>query len=515
MLRKKKGTKKIKPWKIIVIAVVLIVGIRFAAGVFMGSKELIPSVDTAEAVKGTITSTLETSGTIASELTRVYASPVNAQIGEVPVKAGLVVKKGEYLISYDTSSLQKSYDIAELQAKAEEATSNATLAKSSESAADFAASDSDVKSLQGQVDAVNAEIAGLQAQLTENEIASNNNAAINSEISSLSAEAEGIASKISLLEQKKGTNKISDGEREQLKQLKAEKEEKDNQIGAKKSLLRNPAEIANNMTNLQAQLTQKNAQLSNLQGRLSEAQSKKSAAEAGILSASAKENISYSKQASKLTLERSASDLSKAKAGIAADFDGIVTQVSASAGTIATEGMPLVTLASASDICVDIFVSKYNLMNLKIGQSATVEFQEKEYKGIVDNISKVAEKKESGSAMVTVKIHIENPDDALILGLDAKVTVDLGSAENVLIVPVTAVNTDKTGDFVYAVEQNAVVKKYVTTGMSSKEEIEIKDGLEQGEKVITTVDSSITEGMAVTETMQGDTEAVLMTEAAE
>ena len=117
--------------------------------------------------------------------------------------------------------------------------------------------------------------------------------------------------------------------------------------------------------------------------------------------------------------------------------------------------------------------------------------------------------------MVTVKIHIENPDENLILGLDAKVSINLGTAENVLTVPISAVNSDSEGDFVYTINDGFVEKKYVTAGMASTEEIEIKSGIEEGEKVITTVDSSIIEGMKVMENVQENLEAALTTEAAE
>lgn len=512
----RKPKKKIKAWKIIAVIAVLLIVIRIIAGVVSGGGEdMLPAVDTSEVTKGSITSTLDTSGTIASELTRVYASPVNAQVGDVPVVVGQNVKKGDYLLTYDTTSLQKSYDIAELQAKAENATSNDSLAKSNESASDMAASNSDINTLQSQIDTLNAEIASLQAQATGNEIASNNNTATNEEISRLQAELEKINAQITELETKKENNSLSDKEKETLKQLKKDKSSKEKEISKKQKSIKNTADIANNMTNIQAQLTQKNSQLADLQSKLAEAQSRNATAEAGVLSDAAKANINYTQQASKLTLEQTADDLSRAKAGVTADFDGIVTEVAASAGTMAAEGTALITLASSNDMCVEIPVSKYNLTNLKTDQKAKVTFQEKEYEGRISYISKIAEKGESGAAMVTVKVHIDTPDDNLIIGLDAKVSIGLGTAENVLMVPVSAVNSDTQGDFVYVVENNIVAKKYVTTGMASKEEMEIRSGIEEGEKVITTVDSSIMEGMTVTENQEQDTQAALSTEAAE
>ena len=502
-----KPKKKIKKWKIVVLVIVLLIVVRTVVGIVFGSgKDMLPAVDTAEAVKGEITSTLDTSGTIASEVTKVYASPVNAQVLDVPAEAGEKVQKGEYLLTYDTTSLQKSYDIAELQAKAENATSNDSLEKSKESAADMASSASDIASLQGQIDALNAEINSLQSQATNNELASNDNAAVNEKITKLQTELEGIKAQIASLEAKKEKEELSDKEAKNLKALNKEQKEKEKEIKKQQKSLNDTKSIANSQTTIQAQLTQKNSQLADLQSKLAEAQSKNTAAEAGVLSDAAKANIDYTKQAGKLTLEQTADSLSKAKAGIVADFDGIVTQVDTSAGSMAAEGSPLLTLASANDLCVEIPVSKYNLANIEIGQKATVTFQDKEYTGEVNYISKVAQKAESGAALVTVKVHIDTPDDDLVLGLDAKVKIDLGSVENVIKVPVSAVNSDTSGDFVYVVEDHIVVRKAVTTGMASKEEMEIKAGLSEGEKVITTIDATIIEGMQVTESTEQDTE---------
>lgn len=507
VVAERKPGKKIKPWKIVAVLIVLLLVIRFAVkAVTGGPANTLPAVETAEVVKGDITATLETSGTIVSEVTRVYASPVNAVVGEVPVEMGQTVKKGEYLLTYDTASLQKSYDIAQLQAKAEEATGNDTLAKSNESAADFASSTSDINTLQAQIDGLNAEIASLQAQASDKEKASNTNTSRQEKLTELKAVIEGLEAEITALEQKKAEKTITDKEKDKLDELKDKKKAKEKELRKKEEKIKDSSELANDMINIQSELTRKNNQLADLQSKLGEAQSINASAEAGILTDAAKANIDYNRQASKLTLEQSAEELSLAQAGVTADFDGIVTDVQASPGTMAAEGTALISLASSQDMCVEIPVSKYNLENIKLDQNAVITFQEKEYQGKVHYISKIAQKSESGGAMVTIKVRIDHPDDSLILGLDAKVQIQLGTEKNAILVPISSVNSDTQGDFVYVVEKGVVAKKYVTSGMASNEQIGIKSGLSVGEKVITVVDSSIMEGMAVTEQVPNDTE---------
>lgn len=503
-----RGTrKKKKIWKIVAVILVLLIIARIVmVSVFGGKEDVAVMVDTAPVTRGSVTSTLDTSGTIASETTKVYSSPVSANVGSIPVELGQNVKKGEYLLTYNTESLEKSYNIAELQAKAEQATAADALAKSNENSGDMSASTNDINTLQGQVDTLNAELSSLRAQSTQTEIEGNNNSAVTAEITQLKAELEAVTAQLAELEAKVTQETITDKDKEKISKLKEKKKSLESSIEKKEKKLSDAKDLANNATNIQAQIQEKSNQLADAQSKLAEAQGKKSTAEAGVLTSQGKANLDYSQKASKLTLEQTADNLATAKAGVIADFDGIVVGIETAEGAAAVEGAPLLTLASSTEMCVEVPVSKYNLENLQIDQKAEITFQDKTYQGTVNYVSKIAKVSEAGAAMVTVKVHIDNPDDSLIIGLDAKISVKLGTVDGALLVPVTSVNSDTKGEFVYTVENGIVVKKYVTTGMASKEMIEIKTGLDEKEKVITSVDSSIIEGIQVTENTVSDTE---------
>ena len=83
------------------------------------------------------------------------------------------------------------------------------------------------------------------------------------------------------------------------------------------------------------------------------------------------------------------------------------------------------------------------------------------------------------------------------MGIEAKVVIYSDKSENVLVVPVETVNSDKNGDFVYIVENNIVVRKDVVTGVSSDTYIEVTDGLNENDQVMTDISIDITEGMEV------------------
>jgi multidrug efflux pump subunit AcrA (membrane-fusion protein) len=53
------------------------------------------------------------------------------------------------------------------------------------------------------------------------------------------------------------------------------------------------------------------------------------------------------------------------------------------------------------------------------------------------------------------------------------------------------------GEFLYIVENNILVRRPVTTGISSDTMIQITEGLSGGEQVVTDVTANLVEGMAV------------------
>lgn len=436
--------KNKKKWKIILPIAVILVIVLAVAGRGRKTQDTALEVETAKVTKADIKAVLETGGTIGSEDVRSYSSPVSAKISQMNVQVGDTVKKGDYLLTFDTASLEKSYNISELQSKAENAANEKSLEMSAKGSAQAAEANAQISSLQSQIADVNRQIADINKQIKKQE-------------------------------QKQGQK---------------QKEAQGKAVSSEAS-----GESAKETARLASQLEKAQASLESLQNSLAEAQAKKEEGEAMVLTEAEKQEIQASSQAAKLTLSQSADALSTARAGITAEFDGIVTASEVTAGTVAQEGMDLISVADASKMCVDFQLSKYNLKNIKEGQKVVITSLDQEYQGSVISVGKVARTTEEGAAMAQGRVRIDNPDEGLIIGLDAGLKIELGSKKDVLTVPIAAVNSDTKGDFVYVLEKGKVKKKYVTTGIASQKQIELVEGLKEGEVVITTVDSDLEEGM--------------------
>ena len=184
------------------------------------------------------------------------------------------------------------------------------------------------------------------------------------------------------------------------------------------------------------------------------------------------------------------------KKGITAEFNGIVSKADLKNGEAVTQGMELFTIQNTDKASVDVTLSKYDYDTVKEGQKAEITLGDNTYEGTVTRMSHIAVQNEKGTPVISATVSIDDPDDDIFLGVDAKVKIHAASAKDVVTLPVEVVNIGKDGSFCYVIENGLVTRRNITTGISSEDYIEITDGIEAGEEVIFDL-GDYTEGMAV------------------
>ena len=120
-----------------------------------------------------------------------------------------------------------------------------------------------------------------------------------------------------------------------------------------------------------------------------------------------------------------------------------------------------------------------------------------EYEATVNSISKVAQTNEKGSPVITCEVKLDNPDDNVFLGVEAKVTIITAEQKGVLTVPTEAVNTGKDGTFCYTLQDGIVTRCDIKTGVNSVDETEVLSGLKEGDAVIEELPEGVEEGSEV------------------
>ncbi len=149
-----------------------------------------------------------------------------------------------------------------------------------------------------------------------------------------------------------------------------------------------------------------------------------------------------------------------------------------------------VTLFSISPndtMTLEVSVDELDINSVETGQEATVTFdaiEDKEFTGEVTEIGSTASVN-GGVAKYTVSISVPK-DDQMKQGMNASATITIENRENVITIPVSALQEKGDKVFVYTEaddEGNLSGETEVTTGLSDGTTVEITDGLSEGDTV--------------------------------
>jgi len=483
--KKKNKNKKIKPWMIFTAAAVvvfIVLAVLMVSKMTEAMMGMGTPVEVTEALKGSIAQTVDTSGTVASEETRTYFADVTAKIDMMSVEPGQAVKKGDLLLTYNTEDLEQMMKQTELETKISTYAADAAIVginHAQQKAAEAAVNYEDAKKYVAHYTECVGQLNSQLGVVTE-----------------LSTRQATLAGEIEKLKKALVANPEDKTSAKALK--KAEKEFKEVSKKIEKydvKALKNSLEACS-------------ADLAEYKALLKEYEMTKESDPTAALSKAQQSAMKESAQLAKISVEE---QLAAAREGVKADFDGIVSEVTAVEGQTAAEGVALFTIHNVDAVKVTLSVTKYDMQKLAVGQKAEIEINEKEYTGSVSNISRIASMNASGAAVVDVDIHIDNPDENIILGMEAKVSVQTAEESDILIIPGASVNYSSDGIFCYVLVDGIIEKREIVTGISDDEFIQVTSGLSEGEKVVTNVTGTITEGMPATEMntsalMGGETE---------
>ncbi|MFR9207067.1 MAG: HlyD family efflux transporter periplasmic adaptor subunit [Lachnospiraceae bacterium] len=139
-----------------------------------------------------------------------------------------------------------------------------------------------------------------------------------------------------------------------------------------------------------------------------------------------------------------------------------------------------------------VMVNELDISSVKAGQKAEVSvdaFADKKFEAEVTSVSNYGTY-DGSMSNYTVEITLK-ADDRLLSGMNGSAVIVSNSAENVLLVPVEAINEDAQGEFVYVSSTgntDGSDKKQVRikTGLSDGEFAEVLEGLNEGDKVMYT-----------------------------
>lgn len=168
-----------------------------------------------------------------------------------------------------------------------------------------------------------------------------------------------------------------------------------------------------------------------------------------------------------------------------APFDLVVTNAALPAKDESMTADHSVDVSDTQNLQVQMSVYENDLANLQDGQAVDIKagaVGDQIFQGMVSDISQIGKYDATGSKF-TISVSFDN-DGSLKLGMSASCSIKTAVADNVLSVPVAAIQSGEDGKYVTVKSSGGEERRKVETGISDGQDVEITNGLNEGDMVI-------------------------------
>ncbi len=418
---------------------------------------------------GTLTSTVEGAGTVASTQTANLAWQTAGQINQVLTQIGQQVKSGDVLATMVQDTLtQSNLETALLTAQS----NLAQLTSPSAIAAAQAAVASDEQTL-------------YNAQINVGNLAYHNDGAI------ANAQAALTLAQNNLTNAQNTYNNMflpdTDTRKAQAYQaMYAAQVKYDSALYTFNALSGHPT---------QASIDAANASLALAKANLAQDQNYLAALTGGTVPAGATGTALLQLKSAQLAVQTAQANLDELQ--LTAPFDGTITQANAISGNIVSSGTQAFRIDNMSSLMVAVQVTEIDINSIKDGQPATITFNaipNKSYTGKVIQ-SSLAGTVGNNSTTFTVNVQITNADALIKPGMAANITITTNQVANALLIPSTSIFTDTTTgeQYVYLIQNGTPTAVVVTTGAVSDTTTQVTGNtLQAGDSIVLSFASTTT-----------------------
>lgn len=181
---------------------------------------------------------------------------------------------------------------------------------------------------------------------------------------------------------------------------------------------------------------------------------------------------------------------------------GYVTTTYMAVGASIAASTPIANVADISQLEIEIQVPERSITGIELGQKVYIRVPSSPNKEIEAKITKRDYAVNPSTRTLMVKALIDNKDRLLLPGMFSDVSILLNSANNVFVIPNSAIFSDDTGkDYIFVVKEDSSVprdgnisdnndsqfrayKREVNILFTSKDKVALSGGLEEGEEVV-------------------------------
>jgi len=191
----------------------------------------------------------------------------------------------------------------------------------------------------------------------------------------------------------------------------------------------------------------------------------------------------------------------KAYQRVVAPFDGVVTQRNIDVGDLVhadtTAGTFMFTVMQSTVIRAQVYVPQDSAFGLGPGVGAVVRVPEIPDRTFPGKVARIADALQPGTRTLLTEVDIPNPDGALTAGVYCTIELQIPRKTPSLLVPADAIIFNRDGLQVAVIEDGTARIRKLAVTRDLGTQVEVADGVKQGEQVIVNPPVSLVDGNRV------------------
>ena len=169
-----------------------------------------------------------------------------------------------------------------------------------------------------------------------------------------------------------------------------------------------------------------------------------------------------------------------------APINGVIIDRKSAPGELVGKDKEIYTISDPTDLWVIAEIKERDAGAVKIGQEATftvLSYPGERFRGKVVRIGNEIERE---SRTLEARIEVDNSDGRLKPGMFADVEITTNVLKDALVISDAALQTEEDNQIVFvALDTNTFQKRVVKLGLEHQGKVQVLEGLEEGEKVVT------------------------------
>lgn len=178
-------------------------------------------------------------------------------------------------------------------------------------------------------------------------------------------------------------------------------------------------------------------------------------------------------------------------------ISGIVSAMNVKVGEYVSTAAPSFIIIDDSSYIIEVDVNEDVIGKIHIGDKVKVSIGSISDEILSGTITAAAPSADKAKQTFLVKITLDNPPSIIKGGMFAQVQFVIDRAENCILVPLASVIEEEGKKYVFIVNNDKAIKKEVVTGIFDDKEIQILEGLNEGDKVVVKGQDFLKDGSTV------------------